>query len=233
VELIRAVLFDLDGTLFRHNAMRLLMALELAGAACRQPARAGRLWRVLGAYRKMQEDLRKNGTGTLAGLQVEATAARTGIPAGEVAAMVDEWMFRRPLKHMRRCSAPGLSDLLAFLEGNGLALGVLSDYPPHAKLEALGVSERFSLILCSTDPEIGAFKPNPRGFLYACRQWKLEPRDVLVVGDRVSVDAAAARAAGMPCVIVGRSQRIQPSADYMTVPSLASLSRILAKTPQA
>ena len=53
--------------------------------------------------------------------------------------------------------------------------GVLSDYPAEAKLQALGLAGRFSPVLCATDPEIGAFKPNPRGFLHACAVWNLPP----------------------------------------------------------
>ena len=86
-------------------------------------------------------------------------------------------------------------------------MGVLSDYPAEAKLRALGLAGRFSLVLCATDPEVGAFKPNPRGFLRACERWQIARGDVLVVGDRVDVDAAGAAAAGMPCVIIGQVHR--------------------------
>ncbi|MCA8943162.1 MAG: HAD hydrolase-like protein, partial [Planctomycetes bacterium] len=43
------------------------------------------------------------------------------------------------------------------------------------------------------------------GFLRAATIWQLPPHRVLYVGDRPSVDAVGARAAGMRCVIVGKS----------------------------
>jgi putative hydrolase of the HAD superfamily len=104
-------------------------------------------------------------------------------------------------------------------------MGVLSDYPAEAKLRALGVADRFSPILCASDPEVGAFKPNPAGFLRACTLWGLTPAEVVFVGDRPDVDAAGARSAGMRCVIVGR----KGSGDergFMRLPSLAGLARI-------
>src|SRR5688500_2693868 len=56
---IRAVLFDLDGTLYRQAPLRALMALELlALPLIFNPVRAPRHWRALGAYRRAQEHLR-------------------------------------------------------------------------------------------------------------------------------------------------------------------------------
>ena len=55
---VRAVLFDLDGTLYRQKPMRALMALELATLAFRRPLQAPVSWRVLAEFRKAQEQLR-------------------------------------------------------------------------------------------------------------------------------------------------------------------------------
>ena len=86
----------------------------------------------------------------------------------------------------------------------------------------------FSVVLCATDPEVGAFKPHPRGFLAACERWQLDPAEVLMVGDRADVDAAGAAAAGMPCVIVGRAQASPAdSSGVRLVPSLERLRHVL------
>ena len=123
--------------------------------------------------------------------------------ADRVDALVTEWMVERPLKHLLRCRADGLLPLLDFLIQRGIKVGVFSDYPPQLKLDALGIGGRFSVVLSSTDPDIGRFKPHPRGFLVAAARWQIDPAEVLVVGDRPDTDAAGAAAAGMPCVIVG------------------------------
>src|SRR5713226_8851259 len=55
---VRAVLFDLDGTLYRQTRMRMLMALELATLAVSRPLQAPVSWRVLAEFPRAQEALR-------------------------------------------------------------------------------------------------------------------------------------------------------------------------------
>jgi HAD superfamily hydrolase (TIGR01549 family) len=223
---LRAVLFDLDGTLYRQKTMRALMALELAAVALTRPRQAPRILRVLSSFRKAQEALRGRQLDGGAARQAEMAARQTGVTLGQVEAIVQEWMIARPLKHLLRCRAKGLLPLLDFLTERGVKIGVFSDYPPALKLEALGIGGRFSLALCATDDEIGMFKPHPRGFLVASERWQLDPSEVLVVGDRPDADAAGAAAAGMPCAIVGSSRSSQLD-DFLIVSSLERLRDVL------
>jgi FMN phosphatase YigB (HAD superfamily) len=225
---IRGVLFDLDGTLYDQRLMRLLMAAELLTLPFRRPLRARQDLRGLAAYRRAQETLRLIGSpAPMIDTQLERAAERVGLSAPELAPIVNEWMFVRPLKYMRLCRAGRLLELLTLLRGSGVALGVLSDYPAAAKLRALGVDEFFSPVLCTADTEIGFLKPHPRGFLRVAESWRLAPREVLVVGDRVDADAAGAAAAGMPCVIVGaRGRGAAPAGDVLMVPTLERLYRV-------
>jgi HAD superfamily hydrolase (TIGR01549 family) len=194
--------------------------------ALTHPLQAPVTWRVLSAFRKAQETLRgeqADGRG-----QAEIAARETGLTVTRVEGIVQEWMSTRPLKHLTRYRAAGLLPLLDFLASRGIKMGVFSDYPAALKLQALGVDGRFSLVLCSTDPDIGVFKPHPRGFLVAAKRWHLGPSEVLVVGDRLDADAAGAAAAGMPCVIVGGSQASPAdSSGVRLVPSLERLRNVL------
>jgi putative hydrolase of the HAD superfamily len=224
---VRAVLFDLDGTLYRQTPMRVLMALELAALAVRRPLQAPVSWRVLSEFRKAQEALRGQETGRGGAIeQLELTARRTGMTVDQVEAIVTEWMMERPLKHLPRCRAEGLLPLLDFLSGRGIKMGVFSDYPPNLKLQALGIGGRFSVVLCSTDPAVGMFKPHPRGFQVASTRWQVDPSEVLVVGDRPDADAAGAAAAGMPCVIIGK-HRPDNSSGFVSLHSLERLRDVL------
>lgn len=223
---VRAVLFDLDGTLYHQKRMRALMAFELAMLALSRPLIAPVTWRVLSEFRKAQEALRGQQSDGIAGSQLELAARRTGMPVEQVEAIVAEWMMERPLKHLPRCRAEGLLPLLDFLTHHQIKMGLFSDYPPEQKLEALGIAGRFSVVLCSTDPDIGMFKPHPRGFLVARARWQVDPSEVLVVGDRPDADAAGAAAAGMPCVIIGKP-RTNSSRDFVSLPSLERLRDVL------
>jgi HAD superfamily hydrolase (TIGR01549 family) len=223
---VRGVLFDLDGTLYRQRPMRALMAAELGMLAISRPLRAPVIWRVLSEFRKAQESLRTATSNRQALDQLDVAARRTGMPIDQVEEIVAEWMIERPLKHLPRCRAEGLVPLLDFLSRLGVKLGVLSDYPADLKLKALGIGGRFSVVLCAADPEVGRFKPDPRGFLAAAARWQLDPSEVLVVGDRPDADAAGAAAAGMPCVIVGNRHH-QSSRDFVSLQSLERLRDVL------
>ena len=198
---VRAVLFDLDGTLYHQPLLRSFMALELAGRLLRAPAAGREEIRALRSFRRIREELRAS-AGSLDERQYRLSAERAGLPTDRMRAIVDEWIHSRPLRHLRRCRRRGLLDLLQRLDARAIRAGVFSDYPAERKLEALDVSRRFSPTLCATDPEIDAFKPDPRGFRRACALWGLPPGQVLYVGDRPHVDAAGAEAAGMPCAIL-------------------------------
>lgn len=226
---IRGVLFDLDGTLYRQGPVRSLMAAELLTLFTREPVDAVRRVRALRLYRHAQERLRasENGGG-LAAAQLAAAAEGSGLSVEDVSRLVDEWMLERPLKYVRRWRAPGLDRLLNLLERAQVRLGVLSDYPPDRKLRALGLDGKFAPVLCTTDSSIDAFKPHPRGFLRACHEWRLPPKEVLVIGDRLDVDAAGASAAGMPCVIIGRRARTHHN-HCLIVPSFERLCRVLER----
>jgi HAD superfamily hydrolase (TIGR01549 family) len=222
---VHAVLFDLDGTLYRQRPLRALMLMELATLPFAAPRQASKRLRVLSAYRRAQEQLRQQGgVEFVAQAQIQRAAREMTVPAAEVEALVEEWMLRRPLKYLRRLRTAGLIEMLALLDRRGVPAGVYSDYPVDAKLDALGLSGRFAFALVSSDPTIGAFKPHPRGFLRACERWHLHPREVLMVGDRADTDAAGAAAAGMPCVLIGRGRT---SGRHLVFPSFERLSRAL------
>jgi len=233
----KAVLLDLDGTLYHQTIVRLGMLAELAAAQVRaNPRETGRtIWRTVLAFRRVHEELRflDNADTPLATTQVERTAAQLGMSTADVQRIVEEWMFSRPLRYMRLARRRGVIPFLEELKSRGVATGVLSDYPVRAKLQTLGLDTHFSVALCTTDPAINRLKPHPRGFLYACEQWGLAPQEVLYIGDRPDVDAAGAAAAGMACAILSRAMTspvaVEADGSSYTVSSFARLRRALTR----
>lgn len=208
VHQIRAVLLDIDGTLYHQQALRGLMAFELSTAlfSLGSIREALGVWRILKCFRKGREALRamEDPRVPLVSLQYSLVAEQVCVTSGEVEMVVSEWMYRRPLKYLRICRRRGMKEFFQLAAEIGLRTGVLSDYPVREKLEGLGIHVPLTVELCATDPEINAFKPNPKGFLYACHLWNLDPGEVLYVGDRHDVDACGAKAAGMPYVLFSR-----------------------------
>lgn len=232
-------MFDIDGTLYGQQIVRLLMALELATLPIRvrSISKAMTILRAVATFRRVREDLRDAtpDQGRLVELQYLETAKRAGCDARDVERWVGEWIFSRPLKYLRFGKRHGLERFLTHLRETGIAAGVLSDYPAAEKLQALRLAPYFSVAICTTDPDVNAFKPHPAGFLRACTLWGLRPEEVLYVGDRPDVDASGAAAAGMPCAILspGRAWRRAPvsaaSTPHFVVPFYGSLQRALSR----
>ena len=226
---IRAVLFDVDGTLYVQSPLRIAMAGEMAiASAVTAFSRGIRVPTVIATFRRVREQLRGEHEGHefIATRQYSVVAERLRCSADEVEQIVEEWMSRRPLKWLRYCRRRGLVRLLDCLARRGIVAGVLSDYPAQDKLAALGVSRHFDLVLTTADPAINAFKPSERGYLAAAAKWHLKPSEVLYVGDRVDVDVPGARAAGMLPAVLTRRQVDQ---DVIAIRTFAELTSVFER----
>jgi HAD superfamily hydrolase (TIGR01509 family) len=226
---LKAVLFDVDGTLYRQGPLRRAMLLRLLRFSATRPFEGLRTFRVLQAYRHAQEHLRgadQTDLGDLATAQIKVACERTNGDAASVAASVERWMEREPLPHLAPCIHAGLVDFLEACQARGLRLAALSDYPAEAKLRALGIADRFELVLCAQAPEIGVFKPHPRGLQVALERLGAERHECLYVGDRADVDAAAADAAGIACAILTR-EPARASDTHTTFTSYPHLQALL------
>jgi HAD superfamily hydrolase (TIGR01509 family) len=221
----RAVLFDVDGTLYHQSPVRRAMVRRLVRAHARRPARGARTMRILAAYRSAQETMRESGfVGDVDAEQRHRAAVKTGASPDEVGELVEQWMEAAPLDAIAAHARPGLVDVLDQLADRGVALGVVSDYPADRKLAALGVAGRFAVVVSAQDPRVQAFKPSPRGLLAALGELGVSATDAVYVGDRPGVDDAAAAAANMRCVLVGDAHRTSKAVSPAGAPVLEEAS---------
>lgn len=226
---LKALLFDVDGTLYRQKPLRRAMALRLISHYLLRPMGALRTARILSAYRGAQEDLRKGSRpeGSIAEAQLRMAAERAGAGLEEVANCVARWMEQEPLALLPRFLQPGLMELLNAACERGLRLGVVSDYPAVEKLRALGIAQHFEVVVTAQEPEVNAFKPDPTGLKVALQRLGIASQEVLYVGDRPEVDAVAACAAGIPCVILTDVRTGGNSTYRNRISSYNELSRVL------
>jgi FMN phosphatase YigB (HAD superfamily) len=235
--MIRAVLFDVDGTLYHQPPLRLLMACELGTVPWfqRLPWQVPRIWMMLSAFRRVREELRALGRGDqpLQRLQFDRAAERAAVSVDEMEATVTEWIDYRPLKYLPRVARAGLGDLLESLAASGRLVGAFSDYPVADKLDALGLRRQMTVELDATIPEINAFKPHPRGLALACERWHLSPAEVLYVGDRADVDAESAFRAGMPCVVVSTGPAPREARPHQRLRDIRDLAAIIERLDDA
>jgi putative hydrolase of the HAD superfamily len=90
---------------------------------------------------------------------------------------------------------PHVIETLTALKEGGVRLGLLSDFPPLAKLEYLGLSGFWDTVLCSE--EIGRLKPDSLPFRELASAMGFPPAEILYVGNSFSYDVKGSSRAGM------------------------------------
>jgi putative hydrolase of the HAD superfamily len=183
---LRAIAFDLDGTLYPYRHL----AISAAAFALSDLARSRHFFRVRRLLRKARpvEDFRLK--------QAELFAEATGMPPEDAKAWIDRRIYGDWVRSFHALSPyPGVSEFLDAAARRGLDLAVLSDYPVAEKLGYLGLSGAFPVALCSE--ESGYLKPNPEAFAMLCARLGHAPSEILYVGDSYEYDIVGARAAGL------------------------------------
>jgi putative hydrolase of the HAD superfamily len=158
---------------------------------------------VLAKYRRIRERLGDEQAADFETALIAETAAATANSTDSVRSIVAEWIDRRPLGYLAACRYPNLSELFAGLRRSGKSIGILSDYPAEAKLEALGLTADH--VVFAGDEGVGLLKPHPRGLESLVAAAGVEPHETIVIGDRVDRDGLVARRAGAKALI--RSSR--------------------------
>ncbi|MDR2662644.1 MAG: HAD family hydrolase [Treponema sp.] len=97
---------------------------------------------------------------------------------------------------------PHVRETLSLLRGAGLKLALLSDFPPARKVSLLGLEGFFDVLLSTEDT--GALKPSPIPFAALIRALSCKPEEILYVGNSPRFDAGGARAAGMKTALIRR-----------------------------
>ena len=232
---LKAIVFDVDGTLYAQAGLRRAMLLRLLRAHLVRPWQGISTFRILGAYRRAQELLRESPIdGDLAGAQLQLACQRAGAPEALVRGLVTRWMEQAPLPLLHRFMDPELPELLQAARQRGVRLGVFSDYPAVEKLRALGLTDFFEVVLTAQDPTVNRFKPDPSGLREALRRLQTDGAEALYVGDRAKVDAVAAEAAGIPCVILNPRRNPGATHSFSEVTGYAELHAMLfSKNQQA
>lgn len=205
----KAVLFDVDGTLYNQREMRRRMAIELGLHLAANPFR----WKtavILSRFRKLREEHFEREEDSLEAAQYRWVAEALNIPGERVRAVAEEWMLRRPLKHLQACRPPGLVELFERLHGQQIKIGVFSDYPAKEKLAALGL--RADAVACAVDQHVNRLKPHTAGFQYLADTLKVLPGECLHIGDREDRDDICAKRFGCDSLIISAADAMQAGA---------------------
>lgn len=185
---VRAVLFDLDGTLVDS-------APDLAGAA--NGLRAARGLPAL-PYERLRPMVGAGARGMV--------GAAFGLAPGDDGfdLLREEFLQRYEQRLLDETRLfPSVAELLARLEGEALAWGVVTNKATRFTLpllEGLGLHVRAQAVVCGdTTPHS---KPHPAPLLEAAQRLGVAPQDCVYIGDDLR-DIQAGRAAGMTTLAAG------------------------------
>jgi phosphoglycolate phosphatase/putative hydrolase of the HAD superfamily len=228
----KALIFDVDGTLYDQERVRRGMFWRLLRAHLGQPIQGLSTLRALRAYRNAQEFLRICNAGgeDVSEAQVKLASELTGIQKKIVASTVSRWMEKEPLDLVARSIRHGVSEFVQHAKNHGLRLAVFSDYPAAAKLDAMRLTPFFDVVVSAQDPEVRRFKPDARGIEVTLRRLNVAKDRVLYIGDRPDVDAAAAFRAGITCVIIGQKRNRTTSQPWLEVSDYHELRALVCRS---
>jgi len=123
---------------------------------------------------------------------------------------------------------PDSKPLLEKLSKRRIKLGIISNVSSHDVaveiLRKVRLLEYFDTVV--TSAFVGIRKPDPGIFLYALMQFKLQPREAIIVGDSEGHDVWGGTITGMKTVLVSKSFSANSLADYRFA-SLAEASATL------
>jgi putative hydrolase of the HAD superfamily len=189
--MIRAVLFDFDGTLARFSGDRNLLSRDLLIDLGLSNVPAN----VLEVFRSHEfapgpVTLASALRATLAELQLETKANLDDVAAKFIASYAAQI---KPL--------PDALETVRFFAH--LPKAILTNGPSdvqRAAIRASGFEDFFETILVSGDADVGFAKPHPKIFELACERLEVAPAEALMIGDNLKLDVEAAIAFGLQAI---------------------------------
>ncbi|MBN2351866.1 MAG: HAD family hydrolase [Spirochaetales bacterium] len=183
---LKAVTFDLDGTLYPEYRIIFPSLHVFARHA-----------RLIYYYSRVRREIRSiNPIVDYRSKQAELVASYLGQAVAPVAHLIErviygEWLdaigAMRPYR--------GLREIIARLRASGFRTGVLSDLPLARKLIYLGMEDLWDF--ASTSEEDGYLKPHPASFERMLNALGVTPHETIYIGNNYEYDVVGAHRLGM------------------------------------
>jgi len=207
---MKAVIFDVDGTLYDQRKLRLRILFDMVAASIRHPSHLYD-FKIIWDFRRAREQNRFSEESGIEERQYAWGADRSGVPVKQVREVVQKWMFEQPLLHLPLCRYEGVDRLFHYLSEKNIKIGIFSDYPARQKIRAMGLGA--DVIVCSLDQDVDRLKPDPKGLFVAAEKLGVSIENCLFIGDRDEKDGACAEKAGMPFLLLKRNPDFYRSPD--------------------
>jgi putative hydrolase of the HAD superfamily len=239
---IRAVFFDLDGTL-RHNdpsPEKTFLDYAVQLGLPDSPERRRKVMRWVHYYWAQSEELlhdRQTYADSEGDFWLNYT--RTQLTVFECPQELMDRVLTPIFSHMKDHYKPqdrllvGVADTLQALKEAGFLLGVVSNrtQPYLEQLERLKLAGYFELVVAAG--EVQSWKPDPQIFTHALKILNLAPGETIYVGDNYYADVVGAQRAGMQPVLLD-PDGIFPDAGCPVLETVPQLLDLLEENqPQA
>lgn len=200
---LRAVAFDLDGTLYPNSEM----VLPSLGFALRQ-------LKLVRALEEARKDLRRKGlVPDFHQAQARIVGGKLGLSPEAAEKLIEEKVYTGWFTLFRRFRTfPGVRQAVEQVRRWNLKTAVMSDFPIRGRLADLGLDGLWDTSF-STE-ELGALKPHPRGFHEIAERLGFPPDHILYVGNDYGYDVVGAKAVGMAAAHLTKRRITASQADF-------------------
>lgn len=205
--MIKAVIFDLDNTLYDYNACHKIAMQKLSEYACGKYALdAGTFHsRFHKAKKIVKEQLGNMGSSHNRLLYMQTFLELTGKNPVDGAIELYDTYWNAILEniHLYEYVIP----LLRELKTRGIVIGVLTDltaHIQHRKIRKMGLAYYVDVLV--TSEEVGQEKPSAAVFNKIKSKLPFQPDEMLMVGDSQEKDIAGAMCAGMHGLLFSANQ---------------------------
>ena len=211
---IRAVGFDLDGTLYPATALyHKLIGKGLPNI--RFLIAFGRVRRELRAMLTAQEFRARGirGIEELHRYQAELVAKRLRADPERTYHEIETFFYTNAVEPFAMINPyPGVAGLLDQLRSSGLKMGALSDFPCERKLELLGLANKFDVTM--TSEETGFVKPDRASFDLLAQRLGVSNNELLYVGNSEPYDVQGSLGAGMRAALISKNLSVRTAAEF-------------------
>jgi len=183
---IKAVGFDIDGTLYRSIRLNFRMTFYVLAHL-----------KTFLAYSKVRKQLHGAPVSSnLRRMQAEMVAEILKCDADKAEELLDRVVYKNMEKYfvnMKTCKDS--IELIKDLKQMGMKIALLSDFPPEQKRSIWGIRDICDVVLGTE--ETGALKPSKLPFEKMAEGLNVSPEEILYVGNSHRFDVMGAKNAGM------------------------------------
>lgn len=192
------IVFDVDGTLYFQNELRLIMIKRLVGYYALHPHKFKDLF-VIKNFRSIREKALKVDE------LYDLAAKKSRVSVERAESVIKKWIYDNPLDAVRESRDSQLIEIIDELKEAGKTVAIWSDYEADDKLKAMGINCEY--VYTAEQERVGELKPSPKGLKLVMNDLGIDANKTLMVGDRMVKDGEAAKAAGVDYIILDKSKK--------------------------